>query len=143
MILVDSNLLIYSATDCPERPMAQTWLDGTINSGTRVGMPWASLLAFTRLVINHRLHKRPYRTHEAVEQIDWWLACPNVWIPEPTVHHMSYFAQTLKDISGDASLTNDAHLAALALEHGLTVYSSDTDFARFNGLKWVNPLKNG
>ena len=79
---------------------------------------------------------------EATGEIARWLEQPNVWIPLPGKDHMTYLNRALLDVSRDSRVVMDAHLAALALEHGLTVYSADNDFARFNGLKWVNPLKN-
>ena len=140
MILVDANILIYATTECPEQKRALEWLDGTINTGTRVGLPWASLLAFTRVVTDFRLYKGPLTTQQACGQIERWLDCPNIWTPGPSYRHMMFLRGTLEAIGAKSRLTPDAHLAALAMEHGLTLCSADRDFSRFPGLKWMNPL---
>jgi len=141
VILVDANLLIYAATECREQASAKAWLDAQLSSGARVGLPWASLTTFLRIVTNARI----YGTGAAQTQVAWnvvrgWLDCGNVWIPQPTSRHAEVLGELLKAgrVAGD--LVQDADLAALAIEHGLTIYSSDSDFARFGGVKWVNPL---
>jgi|SoiMethySBSTD1v2_1073268.scaffolds.fasta_scaffold668896_3 predicted nucleic acid-binding protein len=124
MILIDANLLLYAkVADYPQHLRAAAWLEARLNAPDRVGLPWPSLLAFLRLITNPRLFVRPLRLADAWAQVEEWLALPPVWIPMPT-----------------ANLVPDAHLAALALEHDLTLCSSDQDFARFPGLRWENPL---
>jgi predicted nucleic acid-binding protein len=124
MILIDANLLLYAkVADYPQHLRAAAWLEARLNAPDRVGLPWPSLLAFLRLITNPRLFVRPIRLADAWVQVEEWLALPPVWIPMPT-----------------ANLVPDAHLAALALEHDLTLCSSDQDFARFPGLRWENPL---
>lgn len=140
MILVDANILIYATTECPEQQRALEWLDGAINAGTRIGLPWLSLLAFLRVGTDFRLYKGPLTPETACEQIERWLGCPNIWTPEPSHRHVMFLRRTLEAIGGKSRLTPDAHLAALAIEHGLTLCSADRDFARFPGLKWINPL---
>ena len=139
MILVDANLLIYaSAADSPRHAAAKEWLDERLNGPARVGLPWPSLLAFMRIVANLRLFERASLPH-ARSQVSSWLALPNTWIPTATAAH----AQILDELLGDEHshrLVPDAHLAALALEHGLVLCSSDGDFARFPQLRWENPL---
>lgn len=139
MILVDANLLIYaSAPETPQHDAARAWLDERINGPARVGLPWPSLLAFMRIVSNPRLFERASLAH-ARAQVEDWLSQPSTWIPSPTEAH----AATLEGLlEGERShrLVPDAHLAALALEHGLLLCSSDGDFARFPGLRWENPL---
>jgi toxin-antitoxin system PIN domain toxin len=139
MILVDANLLIYaSAADLPQHQRAREWLDEQINGSARVGLPWPSLLAFMRIVSNPRLFERASLA-QARAQVQAWLAQPSTWIPLPTEAHGAILDQLL---AGEHShrLIADAHLAALALEHGLALCSSDGDFARFPGLRWQNPL---
>ena len=139
MILVDANLLIYaSAAEMPQHERARTWLDEQINGTARVGLPWPSLLAFMRIVSNPRLFERPSLT-QARSQVQAWLAQPSTWIPLPTEAHGAILDQLLAD-EQSYRLVADAHLAALALEHGLALCSSDGDFARFPGLRWQNPL---
>lgn len=141
MILVDANLLLYAHVGSFEQhKAARVWLDAQLNGTTRVGLPWPSLLAFLRLVTNPRIFPRPEPMRAAWEQVQEWLSCDVVWIPEATERHVTLLAQMLQVSGVLGNLVPDAHLAALALEHGLTVCSTDGDFARFPGLRWTNPL---
>lgn len=141
MILVDANLLVYAANHAaPECEQARTWLDERLNGTARVGMPWPSLLAFVRLASNPVVVRDAVTPGEAWRQVEEWLACEPVWIPLPAAHHTEILADLLERPFVTARLVSDAHLAALAIEHGLTLCSTDGDFARFPGLKWNNPL---
>lgn len=141
MILVDANLLIYAyINDLPQHESARKWLDGQFNQGERVGLPWPSLLAFVRIVSNPRIFERPLGVQTIWQQLDDWLKLTGVWIPLPTSRHSKILSQLLLYAAGRPNLVPDAHLAALAIEHGLTLCSSDGDFARFPDLKWKNPL---
>ncbi len=142
MILVDANLLIYASTPAvKEHPTAHGWLDETLNGGAPVGLPWISLLTFLRIVANPRIFSRAPSLTEAWKQVELWLAQESVWIPAPTDRHEEIFGRLLGETSEQSELVNDAHLAALAIEHGLTLCSADRDFARFSGLRWENPLE--
>lgn len=141
LILVDANLLIYAAIeDLPQHPAAQAWLDERLNGVERVGLPWSSLLAFFRVVTNRRAVVRPVSTEDAWGQITEWLACQTAWVPSPTERHQEILGGLLIAYGVRAGLVHDAHLAALAVEHGLLLCSTDGDFARFPGLRWTNPL---
>ena len=107
----------------------------------RVGLPWASLLAFLRLVTNPRVFEHPEPMVEAWAQVKAWLDCETAWVPEPTQRHREVLDRVLSLPGLHGNLVPDAHLAALAIEHGLTLCSTDGDFARFPGLAWHNPLK--
>jgi hypothetical protein len=124
----------------PEHEKARTWLDDRLNGTPRVGLPWASLLTFVRLVANPRIFERPERVTDAWRQVERWLALENVWTPGPTERHAEALGRVLGEIGQKAELVPDAHLAALAIEHGLALCSTDGDFARFSGLRWENPL---
>lgn len=138
---MDANLLIYAVNSgVPRHAKARRWLDAQINGPARVGLPWASLLAFLRLVSNPRVFQRPLGIAEAWNQVDAWLSSGPVWIPEPTQRHAEILARLLAVPGVHGNLVPDAHLAALAIEHGLELNSTDGDFARFAGLKWRNPL---
>ncbi len=142
MILVDANLLLYAKiADYAQHERARDWLDSKLNEPARVGLPWPSLLAFLRIATNSRLFARPLGIASAWEQVSKWLDLPQVWIPSPTERHEAMLASLLGDSSVVAGLVMDAHLAALALEHGLVLHSTDGDFGRFAGLRWVNPLR--
>ena len=141
MILVDANLLVYArVSSLPQHAAAREWLDSRLSEGQRVGLPWASLLTFVRLVSSRRIFERPERVTDAWGQVERWLAVDTAWIPVPTERHAGLLARLLGDVGERADLVPDAHLAALALEHGLELCSTDGDFARFSGLRWKNPL---
>ncbi len=140
MIVVDANLLIYAhVADFEQHDAARRWLDDRLGGTERVGLPWPSLLAFLRLVTNPRVFSRPESSSDAWEQIEEWTGAPTAWIPAPTSRHREVLATLVPSITR-ANLVPDAHLAALAIEHGLTLCSTDGDFARFPGLRWIDPL---
>lgn len=141
MILVDANLLVYAKfSDLPQHPAARRWLEEQLNSRVRVGLPWATVVAFLRLGTNPRLFGRPLRVGAAWDQVDEWLRHPRVWVPQPTEEHAGVLGELLAASRASANLVPDAHLAAIAIQHGLTLCSADSDFARFPGLKWLDPL---
>ena len=141
MILVDANLLLYSANlSAPEHGSARVWLDDRLNGTVAVGLPWPSLLAFVRLATNPAILRQPVSTAEAWRQVEEWLACGPAWTPLPGEAHQAIVGGFLKAPWMTSRLVPDAHLAALAIEHGLTLQSTDGDFARFPALKWENPL---
>jgi hypothetical protein len=103
-------------------------------------LAWPSLVAFLRLVTNPRVFERPASTRAAWQQVEEWLDCESVWVPAPTERHRQVLGRLLSEVSVRANLVPDAHLAALAIEHGLLLASTDGDFARFPGLRLDNPL---
>ena len=141
MILVDANLLVYAAnSSAPEHSVARSWLDDRLNGAARVGLSWPSMLAFVRLVSNPLVVRNPVPPADAWRQVEQWLACESAWIPVPGEEHQKILASLLELPWMTGRLVPHAHLAALALEHGLTCCSTDGDFARFPGLSWENPL---
>lgn len=141
MILVDANILIYASLDAfDQHGRAAEWLDAQLNGTTRVGLPWVALVAFLRIVTNPRSFRRPVPMRAACEQLSQWLACETAWIPQPTEHHAETLVALLELPGIYGNLVTDAHLAALAIEHGLILCSTDGDFARFSKLRWINPL---
>lgn len=143
MILIDANLLVYAhVSSSPQHAAARSWLDEKLNARARVGLPWPSLLAFVRLVTNPRIFSRPEPIGAAWTQVEEWIACAPCWIPEPTDQHATVLRDLLPFVTR-SELVPDAHLAALAIEHGLTLCSADGDFARFPGVRWDNPLIAG
>ena len=143
MILVDANILIYAFdVDSPQHGPAHTWLEGSLNAATRVALPWPSLLAFLRIATNPRVMQRPASMAAARAQARSWLACPAVWIPLPGERHAEILDGLLAAPGVHGNLVMDSHIAALAIEHGLQVYSTDSDFARFPNLRWINPLSD-
>ena len=141
MILVDANLLIYASVDTlPQHQRARIWLDDRLNGAAPVGLPWASLLAFMRITTNPRVFDRPASVSGAWRQVLAWLECDSVWIPDPDNRHREILGDLLQAPGVHANLVPDAHLAAIAIEHGLILCSADGDFARLPGLRWENPL---
>jgi hypothetical protein len=141
MILVDANLLVYAhVADFDEHEVARGWLDDQLDGTARVGLPWESLSAYLRLVTNPRVFPRPLSAGDAMGQVRDWLSRPAAWVPAPTERHADLLSELLALDGIRADLVPDAHLAAIALGHGLTVMSNDGDFARFPGVRWENPL---
>lgn len=141
MTLVDANLLLYAVVQgYPQHHAARTWLEEQLNGSARVGLPWVSLMAFLRISTNRRVFERPLDPVRAWAFVEEWLALPTVWVPGPTERHAQVLGRILHQVRPTAGLLTDAHLAALAMEHGLTLCSTDRDFARFDELRWHNPL---
>ena len=141
MILVDANLLIYASVDSfPQHARARQWLDERLNGQAPVGLPWTSLLAYLRICTNPRVFQKPAPVADGWRQVLGWLGCERAWIPQPTERHREILGGLLAAPGVQANLVPDAHFAALAVEHGLILCSSDGDFARFPGLRWENPL---
>jgi toxin-antitoxin system PIN domain toxin len=141
VILVDANLLVYANDQAaPEHPIARAWFEGILSRPDRVGIPWPSLLAFVRLVSNPAIVRAPVTPAAAWERASEWTRRDNVWLPLPGPRHGELLAGFFADSRITSRMVPDAHLAALAIEHGLTLCSTDGDFARFPGLRWQNPL---
>ena len=141
MILVDTNLLVYAFISAySQHDAAREWLDSRLNAPAAVGLPWASLLGFLRLVTNRRVFAQPATLASAWRQVEEWLDCAPVWVPSPGERHRSILGDLFERYGAQGDLVPDVHLAALAIEHGLVLYSADGDFARFAELKWENPL---
>ncbi len=141
MILVDANLLLYAVVaDYPQHKAAHAWLDERLNDHPRVALPWPSLLAFLRICTNPSLFSNPLSMPDAWQRVDRWLQLDNVWIPAPGERHRHILSEFLHGPAASPKLVSDAHLAALAVEHGLALCSTDGDFARFPDLRWENPL---
>ena len=141
MILLDSNLLIYAHVESfDQHSAARAWLDERLTGSAPVGLPWPSLLAFLRIVTNPRVFEHPEPIAAAWAQVRAWLGSEVAWVPQPTERHSQLLGSLLGASGIQAGLVPDAHLAALAIEHGLVLCSTDGDFGRFAGLRWNNPL---
>ena len=141
MILVDVNLLVYATVEEYARhAAARAWLEERLGGPYGVALPWATLTGYARVVSNPRILERPMPLARAWEQVEEWLALDVTFTPEPTAHHQEVLAGLLPAVGNRANLVPDAHLAALAMEYGLTLCSTDADFARFAELRWETPL---
>jgi uncharacterized protein len=141
VILVDANILLYACNSTADlHAKSRDWLDEKLNGPAQVGLPWPSLLAFLRIASNPRAFRSPLTMAAAWGQVSSWVSGEAVWMPEPTERHADVLGKLLAPPGIYGNLVPDAHLAALAIEHGLTLCSTDGDFARFPGLTWLNPL---
>jgi toxin-antitoxin system PIN domain toxin len=141
MILVDANLLLYaedSRASC--HAQARRWWDERLSGEDPVCLCWTVLTAFVRIGTNPRVYQRPLSIDEAVDRMRSWFAQPCVRIVHATGRHLDVFGRLLATGQATGNLVPDAHLAALAIEHGCLLCSTDGDFARFPGLAWKNPL---
>ena len=142
MILVDANILLYAEDSLsPFHQKARRWWDDSLSGTEPVCLCWTVLSAFIRIGTNPRVFECPLSLEQALSRIQGWIGQPCIRIIRPTERHWITFQQMLNDGQAVANLVTDAHIAALALEHGCTVASSDSDFARFPRLKWFNPLQ--
>jgi len=141
MMLLDANLLIYAVNaDAPMNRKAKAWLEAVLSGTEAVGFSWIVLLAFLRLTTRPGLFRRPLSTDTAFGVVTGWLNQPQASILDPGPRHLQILRELLRPLGTGGNLTSDAHLAALAIEHRAELCSCDTDFARFHGLKWRNPL---
>jgi toxin-antitoxin system PIN domain toxin len=141
VILVDANILLYASNvESQQHAASRDWLDAQLSGSAPVGLPWAVLLAFLRVATNPRAFFSALSMPVAWQQVASWLSVETVWTPEPTERHAEVLGKLLALPGVLGNLVPDAHLAALAIEHGLTLCSTDGDFARFPGLTWRNPL---
>lgn len=144
MILIDANLLLYAVNnDLPQHTLARCWLEQTLSGSGPVGLPWVVILAFLRVSTSGRVFARPLPHAVATRLVDAWLDQPCVTAIGPGNRHWSILRTLLEQTGTAGNLTTDAHIAALALEHGCSVYSADNDFKRFPGLRHFNPLAVG
>ncbi len=136
MRVVDANVLLYAVNPAAAlHARARDWLDGALSSGDAVGFAWLVVLAFLRVGTNPALFPRPLTVDEGVGIVDLWLAQPAAVIVNPTSRHLGLVHGLLSETGSAANLVNDAHLAALALEHGAEIVSFDRDFQRFPGVR--------
>ncbi|HZE05405.1 MAG TPA: TA system VapC family ribonuclease toxin [Solirubrobacteraceae bacterium] len=140
-MLLDANLLLYAVhQDAAQHEAATTWLTEQLNGPSRVGLPWQSLSAFLRISTHPRAFERPLSPETAWARVEDWLSAPAAWIPQPGAEYHRILGHLVKTHNVRGNVVPDAMLAALAIEHGVPLCSSDADFARFDALNWQNPL---
>lgn len=140
MRLVDANVLLYAVnSSAPRHESARAWLDGALSGASTVAMAWVPLLAFVRISTRPGILPRPLTTEQATGIVQDWLAQPACRVLDPTPRHPFVLADLLRHVGVGGNLVNDAHLAALAIEHRAEIVSYDTDFARFPGVRWSAP----
>ena len=141
MKLPDVNLLIYSVDDSSRHhARARSWLEQALSGTEEIGFAWMVLLGFVRISTNPVAFDNALSPARAFEFIDSWLGSPVATVIHPSEQHTGRLRDLLMPVGTAGNLTNDAHLAAIAIEHGAELCSSDNDFSRFEGVRWVNPL---
>jgi toxin-antitoxin system PIN domain toxin len=141
VILIDTNILIEAGLlRAKSHVQARTWLDEQFSNGVRVGLPWHSILGFVRLATNRNAFHTGLSISDAWQIARDWLNAPTAWIPQPSARHADVIDDLIASANVGTKDVMDLHLAALAIEHGLTLCSADTGFVRFKKLRWMNPL---
>jgi toxin-antitoxin system PIN domain toxin len=139
--LPDVNLLLYAYDEeSAFQAEARAWLESTLSGTEPVGFAWAVLVGFARISTSPTIYATPLTAVEALDLIDEWLAQPIATVVHPTERHSTVLRGLLEPLGTAGNLVSDAHLAVLAIEHGAELYSRDNDFARFDSLRWVDPL---
>ena len=141
MKLIDANLLLYATdTRSPRHAAARSWLERQMSGDETIALAWVVLLAFMRLSTHPQVFARPLPMARAFDVVSQWLSQPCAVVVHPGDRHAAVMRELLRPLGTAGNLVNDAHLAALAIEHGAELSSCDTDFSRFSGLRWRNPL---
>jgi uncharacterized protein len=140
--LPDVNLFLYAADESsPRHGPARKWVEETLSATETVALTWTMLLGFVRLSTHPALFEQPLEAEEALDLVDEWLEQPCTTVVHPTDRHAAVLRELLTPLGTAGNLSTDAHLAALAIEHGALLCSCDSDFSRFPGLRWVDPLR--
>jgi hypothetical protein len=140
MILPDVNVLVHAHNaDSAVHVRARQWWDACLAGSEGVGLAWAAVLGFVRVTTNRRIVAEPLAVADVMARIASWLDLPHVHVAQPSESHFTRLRAVLERLGTAGNLTTDAHLAVLAVERGYVLYTTDTDFARFPGLRWVNP----
>lgn len=141
MILPDINLLLHAYnSESPVHAAARQWWEGLLNGTRPVGLAWVAILGFIRVATHRQILVNPLPVATACDHTRSWLSQPYVSIIEPGPRHAEILFGLLETLGSAGSLTTDAHLAALAIDHQAELHSTDADFTRFPGLRWLNPL---
>ncbi len=144
MIVFDANLLLYAYNSAaPNHARARQFVEDAFSGTEAVGLPWQTVSAFLRIITNRQLAGDCFSMEEAAAVVEEWAAMPVVHLLAPGERHWAFFRRMLLEGQASGALTTDAELAALTMENGGVLYTTDRDFTRFPGLKWVNPLADG
>jgi uncharacterized protein len=141
VIIPDVNLLLYAVIDAfPQHVKAKAWWEGTVNSGELIGLADPAILGFLRISTNHRLITPPLSADDAARHVETWLELPNVRWAQPRLGYHARVLGYLRAAGTASNLTTDAQLAAISADNNATMCSNDSDFARFDDIRWHNPL---
>jgi toxin-antitoxin system PIN domain toxin len=140
-VILDANLLLYASdTDSPFHARSLEWLVSQLEGDRRLGIPWPTIVAYVRIVTHPRVMTNPLTPAQAWANIEALLEHDVVWVPQPTSRHAAVLGRLVTSRHLSGNLVADAHLAALAIEHGVAIASADSDFARMPDVRWENPL---
>lgn len=141
MIVLDANILLYAYdSDSDRHARARAWVEQTFSGACPVGLPWQTVTAFVRIVTNPRLSGKRFTPADVIEIVDQWVNQPNLRLLAPGDHHWSFLRQMILDGQARGPLVTDAQLAAITIEYGGVLHTTDRDFSRFPGLRWKNPI---
>ncbi len=141
MLIPDINILVHAYNlNSPRHERARCWWEDTLNQPRPIGMPWPTVLGFIRIMTHRNVLENPMHVEDAIRRVRAWLKHPAVQVLSPGDHHAEILFSLLTHLGTAGNLTTDAHLAALAIEYQAELVSTDTDFDRFPGLRWFNPL---
>ena len=141
MIVPDLNLLIYAYhAEDPNHEAARRWWEGLLDGVEAIGVPWTVSTGFIRLMTNPRMLQYPMSAPEAIDIVEGWFQYAHIRPLEPSASHLGHLRRILRDAGAGAGLVPDAHIAAIAIEFNAEVHSNDSDFAKFPGVRWRNPL---
>lgn len=144
MTIIDSNLLLYAYNaDAPQQAVAARWLMDLFDSGEVIALPWVTIWAFVRVSTNSRIWPNPLTAKTSFAIVAEWLSQPGVILLQPGARHARILEQIVIEHGATGPLVTDAILAALAMENGAQLASTDQDFSRFQGLRWLNPMPPG
>lgn len=142
MIMVDANILLYAEDRSnPKHKVAREWWDAQLSGTSPVCLCWTVIGAYVRISTNPRVFEHPLTLDQAVSRVQSWMDQPCTRMVQPTIGHWKLFRELLVEGQATGNLVTDAHLAAIAIEHGCELNSTDSDFSRFPKVKWRNPLK--
>lgn len=142
MIVPDINLLVYAYnSDAPHHDDARRWLESVLSDRRTVGFSWAVMLGYVRLMTDRAVVLDPLAPAEALGHLRSWLARPQVVVLEPGPRHLDLLDELMRHGHAAGPHMTDVHIAALAIEYQAELFSNDTDFARFPGLRWTDPLR--
>lgn len=141
MIVLDANILLYAYDSASSKhPKARAWVQNVLSQAAPVGLPWQTVGAFLRIMTNTRLPGERFSLEEAAQIVDGWFEQPNVRLLIPGDDHWMLLRRMIVEGQAPGALVSDAQIAALTVEYGGTLHTTDRDFARFPGLRWTNPL---
>lgn len=143
MIIPDLNLLVYAYNDgAPSHHTARRWWEALVNGTERVGIPWVVVTGFVRLLTHGSVRDSPATPAQVVDYVEEWFHFPHIAPLNPGSEHLVLLRRSLAAAGVGGNMVVDCHIAALAMEYQAEVHSNDTDFSRFPGLRWRNPLKS-